>query len=206
MKAHAVYSLIAASLFVAAGSIAHAQEETPPAAKAPSAEDIAAMMKRAQRFTQPGKMHKVLQRFIGEWNTETRLVMGGKSLPAEKGTAKTSWLMEGRWIKSEWSGPFLGKPMQGYSLMGYDNFKHSFVVSTVTSMDTAMNCAEGDLDPRGKVLLLYGTVDEYLTGEHDKMVKTVWRFVSEDKLVMEVHDLPIGERNTKVIEVTFTRK
>jgi hypothetical protein len=75
----------------------------------------------------------------------------------------------------------------------------------VGNFDTAMIRAEGDMDPSGKALLLYGTLDEYLTGEHDKMVKTVWRFPSADKLVMEVHDLPIGEQNTKVFEVVYTR-
>jgi hypothetical protein len=89
--------------------------------------------------------------------------------------------------------------------MGYDNFKMSFVVTTVSSMDTAMNRSEGDLDPGGKALLLYGTLDEYLTGEHDKMVKTVFRFNSADEIVMAIHDLPIGENNTKVVEIKYSR-
>jgi hypothetical protein len=38
------------------------------------------------------------------------------------------------------------------------------------------------------------------------MVKYAWRFVSDDKTVLEVHDLPIGENNTKVVEITFTRQ
>jgi hypothetical protein len=62
------------------------------------------------------------------------------------------------------------------------------------------------MDPSGKALITYGTIDEYLTGEHDKMVKYVWRFLSEDKIVLEVHDLPIGENNAKVVELTFTRQ
>ena len=53
---------------------------------------------------------------------------------------------------------------------------------------------------------MYGTLDEYLTGEHDKMVKTIWRFISKDEMVMEVHDLHIGEKNTQVIEIRYTRK
>ena len=55
-------------------------------------------------------------------------------------------------------------------------------------------------------LVTYGTIDEYLTGEHDKMVKYVWRFRGDDAMTFEVHDLPIGESNTKVVEVTFKRK
>ena len=93
----------------------------------------------------------------------------------------------------------------GIVFISYDNFKMSYVVTTVSNMDTAMHTAEGDLDPNTNSLLMYGTLDEYLTGEHDKMVKTVLRFPSEDKIVMEIHDLPIGEANTKVVEFTYTR-
>jgi hypothetical protein len=97
-------------------------------------------------------------------------------------------------------------PYEAVSTLGYDNFKQSFVLSTVSSMDTAMHYAEGDLTQGGDALLVYGTLDEYLTGEHDKMVKTVFRFLSDDEMVMEVHDLPIGETNTKVVEFRFTRE
>jgi hypothetical protein len=50
-----------------------------------------------------------------------------------------------------------------------------------------------------------GTLDLYLTGEHDKLVKSVWRFVDADTLLLEVHDLPIGEVDTKVFEIKYTR-
>ena len=85
-------------------------------------------------------------------------------------------------------------------------YKQSYVATAVDTMDTAMRRAEGDLDPSGKALLMYGTIDEYLTGEHDKMVKLVWRFLSDDELVLEIHDLPIGEKNTKVVETRYRRR
>ena len=62
------------------------------------------------------------------------------------------------------------------------------------------------MDPSGKAILSYGTLDEYLTGEHDKMVKYVWRFLSADEMILEVHDLPIGEKGTQVIEIRFKRR
>jgi hypothetical protein len=37
------------------------------------------------------------------------------------------------------------------------------------------------------------------------MVKYLWRFTNDNRIVLEVHDLPIGERNTQVIEVAFDR-
>jgi hypothetical protein len=192
-------AVVLSALVVSASAWLHAQQA------APSQADMAAMMEKAKKFTQPGPEHKALEHLVGKWNTETRMFMAGKPTPAEKGTAQMSWLMPGRWVKGEWSGPMMGLPMQGFLVIGYDRFKQSYVMTTVTSMDTAMNRSEGDLDPFTKAILLYGTLDEYLTGEHDKMVKSIWRFPSPDRIVFEVHDLPIGENNTKVVEVTFTR-
>ena len=48
-------------------------------------------------------------------------------------------------------------------------------------------------------------LDEYLTGEHDKMVKYAWRFLSPDEMVLEVHDLHIGEQDTMVLETRYRR-
>ena len=163
-------------------------------------------MEKVKQFTEPSEHHKILERFIGKWNTETRFVMGGQTSPPEKGTAEYSWLMDGRWLQSKSTGTLMGKPMESFHLLGYDNFKKSFVTTTVNSIDTAMLHSEGDMDPGGNTLITYGTLDEYLTGEHDKMVKRVWKFESSDKFVLEVHDLPIGMNNTKVIEIIFTRQ
>lgn len=172
----------------------------------PSAVDMAEMMKRAQQYTQPSEHHQLLQRFIGEWDTEMRITMQGGSTQPEKGTSTFSWLMEGRWVQSKGRGSVMGMPSETFMILGYDNFKKSYVTVSVQNLDTAMLSSEGDLDPSGKTLLTYGTLDEYLTGEHDKMVKYVWRFVSDDEMIFEVHDLPIGEKHTKVIEMTFRRK
>ena len=168
--------------------------------------DMAAAMEQARKYTTPGPNHKFLERFLGTWDTETRLTMMGPNSAAEKGTATFRWLIDGRWMLAESTGTMMGMPMRTAYLVGYDNFKMSFVTAAVNSFDTAMIYSEGDLDPSGKALLMYGTLDEYLTGEHDKMVKSVWRLVSNDEMLLEVHDLPIGENNTKVFEIRYKRR
>jgi hypothetical protein len=178
---------------------------TPASAASQSQADMAAAMAKAKRFTQPGDAHKVLERFVGKWSTELRMFGMGKPTPAERGTAEFSWLMPGRWLKMESTGSMMKLPTQTFMLLGYDNFKQSYVSTNISSLDTAMTHAEGDMDPSGKALISYGTLDEYLTGEHDKMVKYVWRFNSPNEMVLEVHDLPIGESNAKVVEIAFRR-
>jgi hypothetical protein len=168
--------------------------------------DIGAELEKAKRWTAPGANHKELERFLGQWDTETRLMLPTGPTAPEKGTATYSWLMEGRWVKGESSGSMMGFPIRTFGILGYDNFKMSYVTANVNSFDTTLTTSEGDMDPSGKAILAYGTLDEYLTGEHDKMVKYVWRFLSADEMVLEVHDLPIGEKNTQVIEIRFKRR
>lgn len=168
-------------------------------------EDMRKMMAKAKAFTQPGDKHKLLTRFLGKWNTESRMFAGGQATPPEKGTSEGSWLMDGRWVQLHGHASMMGMQYDVHTLLGYDNFKQSFVTNSVNTIDTAMLRAEGDLTQDGKTLITYGTLDEYLTGEHDKMVRYVWRFVSDDQFVLEVHDLSIGETDTKVVEITYTR-
>lgn len=177
-----------------------ASAETPP-----TQVDIDKALAGAKKYTAPGEHHKILERFIGTWDSEARFAMSPPNAKPDKGTMTYSWLMEGRWLKGESNGTLMGMPMRTFTIMGYDNFKMSYVTSWVNSFDTAMTTAEGDMDPGGKTLISYGTLDEYLTGENDKMVKYVWRFISDDEIHLEVHDLPIGENNTKVLDFTFRR-
>ncbi len=171
----------------------------------PSGEDLSAMMAKAQQYTQPAEHHQKLERLVGNWNTEMRITMQGAPSAASAGTSTVKWIMPGRWLQMEANGSLMGLPMHSITLMGYDNFKHSYVTTSISTLDTAMNRSEGDFTPDDKALVVYGTLDEYLTGEHDKMVKTIYRFVSDDEIMIEVHDLPIGEVNTKVLEFKMVR-
>lgn len=176
------------------------------APEAPKQVNMAEMMAKAKRFTQPGEAHKPLERFLGDWTMDMRFMMGGKEGKPAMGDQRCTWLLKSRWIECRGQAPLMGSPSEMVTIIGYDNFKQSYRVMMVSSIDTAMNISEGDLDRGGKTLLTYGTLDEYLTGEHDKMVKYVWRFDSPDAMRMEVHDLPIGESNTQVLHVRYTRK
>lgn len=172
----------------------------------PSGDALAEMMAKAQKYTQPGEHHKKLERFVGEWDMEMRITMQGAPGTATQGTSSIKWLMPGRWLQMQGTGSMMGLPLNTITLLGYDNFKQSYVTTSISSIDTAMNRSEGDFTPDDKALVVYGTLDEYLTGEHDKMVKTVYRFISEDELNIEVYDLPIGEVNNQVLEFKMTRK
>ena len=58
----------------------------------------------------------------------------------------------------------------------------------------------------GKELMLWGSMDEAMTGQTDKTVRSHYKFPDKDTMILEVHDLHIGQGKTKVIEMVFERK
>lgn len=168
----------------------------------------AAGMQRYMEIVKPDFHHDKLAEWIGKWDTEIRTGPPGAQT-VNKGTAEFSWLFERRWLQQRTDGELTLGPqkykLQGLGLLGYDRYKQKYVGSSCDTMTTNLLHFEGNFDRTDNVLILFGPMDEPMSGEHDKCVKYVWRLLDKDKMVFEVHDLPIGEEQTKVVEITYTR-
>ncbi|MCI0691238.1 DUF1579 domain-containing protein [candidate division KSB1 bacterium] len=176
--------------------------------KAAAMPNMEEMMKKWMDAITPNENHKRLDMFVGSWETTTSMWMEGpgKSPIVTKGTAEFKWILGGRYIQQDINGEMMGQRLTGVGFTGYDNFNKKFVSFWIDNMSTAMYPSEGSFDQSGKVLTTYGKIDEPMTGEHDINVKYVSRIISPDKFIFEVHNLAIGEPNTRVVEVTYTRK
>lgn len=162
-------------------------------------------MEEAQRICSPGPQHEILKRFIGDWDIELRMP-NGQGAVVGTGTASSKLILGDRFAEGRATMSMGGQAFDSIFVMGYDNMKQSFVLTMTNSAETAIRTAEGDLSRDKKSLVAYGLLDEYLTGEHDKMVKYAWRFIDDDTIDFEVHDLHIGEENAMVLHQTFKRK
>ena len=185
-----------------------AQEAAPfgaPAATMPSPEQMAEQMERWKATMVTDQHHEVLGQLVGNWETTTRVLMGGPTPQESSGKMSARWLIEGRWLLIEGSGTMMGMPNATAQIWGYDQFKQKYVSTMVSSLGTNLLTCEGNFDQSGKALHCYGTMDEPMTGEHDKMVRYTLRFKSPDEYVFEVHDLAIGEVNTLVVEYRSKR-
>lgn len=197
--------------FAALASIAGAlwmQQDPPKRFAFPWPESQEAGMKRWMDTCKPGPAHERLKELLGSYVVTTRMWMGGSDSPPSesKGSAEITWFVEGRWIQIHWSGEFMGMLNKGLTILGYDNFKQRFVQTTVDAVQTCMNSASGLFDQKGDHLILWGTIDEPMTPEQDKQVKYVYRNFGQDKWTLEIHDMMIGESNTRVFEVEYARK
>lgn len=193
-------ALVLAAAFVA--GLAQADDQATPAADPQKA----AAAKQMEVAIAPGAAHKALEPFVGEWTAEVKAWMAPSQPPTvSKGTAKATWILDGRYVQEEFSGDFMGQPFRGMSLTGYDNVRGKYRSMWVDNMSTTIVTSEGDLDATGKVLTFNGDYACAMTGEKNKQTKMISRIVNKDKHIFEMHDPSLGA-NSKVMEITYTRK
>lgn len=160
------------------------------------------MMQLAEELATPGEAHRRLDYFVGDWDTSTTIM----DMPSEPGTQSIKWILGGRQLQSSFKGAMMGRTFEGLGLLGYDNYKKKYTSFWCDSQSTTQLTSEGLADQSGKVITLYGTMDEWMDGTHDKAVKYVYRIVDENTYEFEIHDLAIVPGDTKVISMTSTRK
>ncbi len=182
-----------------------AQEKAKDGKKMPSQEE---MMKRWQESMTPGDAHKKLEVFVGSWDAEVKTWMSGPGTePAvSKGTSEQTMSLGGRFLQQTYTGEMMGQPMNGVGYTGYDNFKKKYISFWIDNMSTAMSHLEGSIDKDGKVITMWGTMDEPMTGEKGKKVKYVTRVIDNDKHLFEVYDVTSWGEKTPVMVIAYTRK
>jgi Protein of unknown function (DUF1579) len=169
----------------------------------PTMEEI---MKKAEAACTPGTAHQSLEPLVGEWNVEVKTWMTPDAQPLlSTGTATSTWTLKGRFVQQEFSGEFMGQPFHGISFTGYDNVREKYRSVWIDDMSTTMVVSEGDADGEGKIITLGGSYACAMTGEKDKATTQIYRILSHDKHVFEMHDPARGE-NSKVMEITYIRK
>lgn len=181
------------------------QDPMDPNGEGEMSEEDAAAMERWMDSMTLNENHEWYAQLIGKWNVTSTMYGMGPEPSKSKGTAEFSWLIEGRWIQQTFSGEMMDTPFNGIGISGYDNFKKKFVNIWLDDMSTAMYMYEGTLDQTRTSMVAFGSMDEPMTGEHDKTTKSVTTIVDENTMRFEMHDLHIVPGSTKVFEMVYTR-
>ena len=170
------------------------QSETP-------GESMAKMLELGERLATPNENHLFLAKLSGDWKTTSSIM----NLPEDQGTASYEMSLGGRFLDGSHGGSFMGVQYTGRMILGYDNYKNKFVAMFIDTLGTSMRTAEGMLDRSKTTLSLWGTMDEWLTDEHDNPVLYRYRIIDDDHFNLEIHDLGIVPGETRVITVNFER-
>jgi len=195
----------------------HAESQDQPASmQQPTPEQMQEMMAKWIATIDPGPHHKILEHSVGSWTTTTKVWMGGPGSPPIEtmGASEIKWILGGRFLLEEHHGKMLmpdktgqmkPAPYEGLGLLGYDNARNMYEGIWTSTADTHIISMKGGFDPSGKVLRMYGEMDEPMLDIVGRTVKYVTRIIDKDTHVFEVYDLHAGD-DYKVFEITYIRK
>lgn len=166
-------------------------------------EDMQKMMEQWQALSKNGPQHEGFQRFVGKWNTKSKMYMGEQVMEST-GSTEYELVLGGKFLMQKYNGAMMGQPMQGIGFTGYDNFRKMYVGTWYDSMSTTIYSMSGSMSQDGKTLTMVGSMDEPMTGEIGKSVKWVCRVVDENTHVFEAWEILYGQ-DFKVFDITYTR-
>lgn len=106
-----------------------------------------------QDMPQPGEYHRMLQKDVGTYEGTMTMSMPGMEL--EPAPAKeTIRPLGGFWTISHFECEYMGMPMQGQGVMGYDPDKKKFVGTWIDSFTPSLSVMEGEYDEAKKAIVM----------------------------------------------------
>lgn len=158
-----------------------------------------------QEYMAPGDMHSVLARVAGEWNAKVSMWNDPTGEPmVSEGTVSSEMILGGRYLQSTHTGTYMGMPMNGIALEGYDNSKKKFVSTWIDNFGTGIMVSEGDYNSETKETVYHGKMTNPMGGG-EIITKQVMKMIDDDNAVFEMFMVMDGQE-VKSMEIVYTRK
>ncbi len=113
--------------------------------------DQDAMMEMMAQLGTPGEEHEQLAVMVGSWDTKMEALSADMAAFNSTGSATFEPVMDGRFIKQNYSGSMMGAPMTGVGLSGYNKASKQYEGVWYDSMSTALYMVKGDKTDTGWV-------------------------------------------------------
>jgi len=167
--------------------------------------DEQAMMELWKQAATPGEPHKQFATLVGSWTTTTKEWMEPGKPPTEStGTAEMKMLLDGRFLYQEYNGQMMGQPFNGIGIDAYDNMTKKYMTAWMDSMGTGIFLMEGTASADGKTITLRGSHPE--PGGGKMTHRAIWKIVDANNQTFDMYGAHHGQKETKMMEITYTRK
>jgi len=166
------------------------------------------MTEQMMKYGTPDKNHELLKKFVGDWDVDISTWQDPMAKPQmSKGTAKNTLILDGRYLKSSFEGAMGDMKFQGLEIIGYDLIKKMYTTFWVDSMSTSFMVTTGTLNTAGNVLTETGMSPDPMTdGKMMQKFKNVTTFISDGKYKFEMFMVMPDGKETKGMELVYTRK
>jgi hypothetical protein len=159
---------------------------------------------RAAEADVPGPIHERLNGLAGSWDVAIRYKLGDK---LREGTAscEAKWVLDGRFLRQDYTSQFQGRPLHVIQLLGYDNNRRKTIEIKLDNMSTGGLHNEGSISDDGKVITNVGESLDPTTGKPYKL-RTVTTIVDADHFTLEWFRIDDVNKLNKVVSMSHTRK
>ena len=163
------------------------------------------MMEVWKKLAQPGEPHKLFATLAGSWTTQAKEWMDPGKPPTEStGTAEMKMLLDGRFLYQEYNAQMMGQPYSGIGIDAYDNLTKKYTTVWMDSMGTGIFIMEGTASADGKTITLKGSHPE--PGGGKMTHRALWKITDNDNQVFEMYGAHGKEKESKFLEIIYTRK
>jgi hypothetical protein len=200
-------AVLAGAAFLASG-LALGGDDPEPGRSEQKGEAKEPSMAEMMAMALPGEEHRFLAKTAGEFDQELTVQWQPEvEAVTSKGTCTNEMILGGRFLLARWKATFMGMPMEGLSVTGFDRRKGVFTNTGYDTGGTYSVFAEGPRDPETGIITLHG-VDESPLGREawtmDMNVESADRYTLTLRFSEQggrVFDPPF-----QVLEIVSTRK
>lgn len=197
MKKQLSACLVAA--FCTMGTVASAENATSPKVPDPQ-------MEAWIKASTPGDEHKLLQQYVGTWNTTTTFWMKpGEQPQTSTGTAQFESIFGGRFVKQTVKGTAMGQPFEGMGVSGYDNIKKHYTSVWMDSMGTSTTIGTGQLNAEKTAITDEGTMSCPMTPSGTRSYRAVWGVPVNNSFKYEMYGPDETGKEFKMMEVAYKK-
>lgn len=155
-------------------------------------------------FPKPSPEHAILKKDVGTWDIEISMSFQGQEMKS-KGT-ETVKMLGPFWSLSQMQYDYMGMPMRGHAVMGYDPEKKKFIGSWHESSSPSLTTMEGTFDAKtGKMTTFMKGKDP--AGKNTRF-KSITTYKGKDSKTFEFFMLKEGSETefVKSMEMKYTRR
>lgn len=193
-------ALVAASAFATNSLVSAGQQQETSKGGAPAGMDPA-MMAEMMKLGTPGKEHAELLKGVGKWDNTFQMRMAPDAPWMEvKGTMSAHSMLD-RYLVEESEFSFMGMPMKGVNIIGFDNSTGEYTSMWADTMSTWWVSARGK--PRADGVIEFKGTMKDVAGERPFRMEI--KHVGPDQVDMVMFDTIPSKGEVEMMRMTSKR-
>ncbi len=162
------------------------------------------MWPKMMELGQPAAHHGHMKPLAGDFSIKGKMFSAMGEMPFE-GDVSTTWVMGNRFLRTKYTGAFMGSPFEGFGLMGYDNVRQKYQNTWAMTIATGMDWSFGSYDAETKTFTFEYEMQMPDRSVYEKRETIVVK--SDDEYVSTSYSRLKGAKEEhKEMEMVATRK